>query len=362
MDREPDENFNLNDLVLQDGDEVSDQEIIDALGHDDDKPEAEERTPVATPAPVATAALSPHRALPLPERSDAQIQRFLGGADHTDDPVIAEDTGPNSAIESLMLELDDAPTTADPPEAINAPQPSPGNEPAAPADNQVDDLLADLVLAPADNQIDDLTADELDEVVAGLDEPDQQAAVVYVEPAPPSKFDGLQKVTTPEGLAVLRERERQIAAYIERRKRSGAYWRKLFNEATDRIYADVDEAKKIDARRAREADRKQKERAPSANQITAKRIEALDKAIANHGGDHRLVKLRKLGAQAYANFREALTEARRVHGPKASLTKIKAIYKTMFGDEMSKDQCRNRLDVVGELEAKGGPWYRWREC
>lgn len=154
--------------------------------------------------------------------------------------------------------------------------------------------------------------------------------------------------------AALAERSKRLKTYIANRARknaeSKAYWSKLFDEASARIHAQERKAK-ADARAARDVARKRNER---AGQITAKRIAALERATANHGGDHRLVKL--IGrAGEFAEFRQALTVARAAHGPRASLTKIAAIWSSMTGAVMTKFQCRKRLEVVEKLETQGGP-------
>lgn len=132
-------------------------------------------------------------------------------------------------------------------------------------------------------------------------------------------------------------------------------WNQLFDAASARIHATEREAK-ADARRARDTQQKQVKR---AGEITDKRIAALDRACAKHRSNHFLVNMtgRSIGL---AEFREALTEARRQHGPKASLVEIAATYTALSGKPMTKDQARRQLEDVQELEAPKGAWYRWR--
>ncbi|WOH50694.1 hypothetical protein [Bradyrhizobium sp. sBnM-33] len=228
---------------------------------------------------------------------------------------------------------------------------------AAPTDTAAGAQAKAIAVAPPVNASaeprDTLTDDERAEVMADLEERDQRAAVAYPS-APPSKFDGHQKATTPEEVAALRERTAMLRDYqTERRRKDAAtkaYRRKLSNEASARMLAKEREAK-ADARRGRDVARKREER---AGHITARRTTALEEAIANHDGDHFLINLRGRAAEL-AKFRETLTLARAQHGPKASLTEIAAICGA------TKPAVQKRLKNVGKLEAKGGPWYRWRE-
>ncbi|WP_076863837.1 hypothetical protein [Bradyrhizobium mercantei] len=155
--------------------------------------------------------------------------------------------------------------------------------------------------------------------------------------------------------AALRFRAELIRASVARANERAAYWRRLFIEARARIHMQERQAK-ADARRKCDVARKRQQR---AGEITDKRIAALERVTANHGGDHRLVKLKPY-VRELANFREALTEARNWYGPRASLTEIAATYRRMTGAVMGKDQARNRLRNVGNLERPAGAWYRWR--
>jgi hypothetical protein len=245
-------------------------------------------------------------------------------------------------------------------EAIAAPQPAPSSAPVETV-AQINDLLADLVLdthgEPAGTEtIEQLDDDELTEALAELEERDERTAAAYV---PPSKSDG-PKVTTPEGLARLRKQTAMIRDYIakdniKKAARTAERYQATI-EANARIQASERQAR-ADARRARGVVGRRTKRAA---EITKKRIAALDDAIATKGGKF-YVKLAKLGAQEYAQFRDALTEARRVYGDGASMDQIAAIWSTMTGTTKTKPQVQNRLDIVAKLEAKGGPWYPWRK-
>lgn len=152
-------------------------------------------------------------------------------------------------------------------------------------------------------------------------------------------------------------RAKHVLLWNERARRIGQQrreWERLLDAARARIHAAERQAK-TDARRARDVVRRRQER---AGQITAKRIAALDRACAKPC-DPSLVKLRGR-SEEFAYFREALTVARQLHGPKASLTEIAAVYTTMMGMQMEKNQARNRLKIVTSLESPGGAWYRLR--
>jgi hypothetical protein len=286
--------------------------------------------------------------------SAGQLQASLRHADEDfahDQPAADEDilgdhlAELSEANHAFLRELDDdqaAPadsTTGNQAEAIVVTRPLPSNAPVEPSDTLTDDEL---------------------EVVAELEAKEQRVAVVYIEPAPPSKFDG-PKVTTPEGsLARLRKQTDMLRRHMDERERkkdaAKDHWSRLHDEAKARIDAPKRKAK-ADARAARDVARKRDER---ACQITPKRTAALEAANENEGGKF-YVKLAKLGAQEYAQFREALTEARRVHGAGVSMSRIAAIWSAMTGVKKTKPMVQNRLEVVDKLEAKGMPWYRWRE-
>jgi hypothetical protein len=152
----------------------------------------------------------------------------------------------------------------------------------------------------------------------------------------------------------LRDLARELLDSNARRQERTAAERDLFTKAKARIKAQERQAKAA-ARRERDVARKRQER---AGLIIGKRIAALDRATTRHGGDRFLVKMAGRALEL-ARFLEALREARRRHGPKASLTEIAATYEGMTGTRSTKDSVRRQLENVEKLEAPGGVWHRW---
>jgi hypothetical protein len=195
----------------------------------------------------------------------------------------------------------------------------------------------------------------LDDDVLGADDVDVVEALVAREEAVEGQ---VSKITAP---VPPRPLDDDVLESLRTWKARDDAWRarqnKQFDDARARIHVVARQAK-ADARRDRDVVRKRKDR---AGQVTSKRIHALERATAHHDGDHFLISL-VVPARELATFREALAGAMKLHGPKASLTKIAATYTAMTGFSMTKDQARRRREVVTDLEVPGRPWHRWRSA
>jgi hypothetical protein len=199
----------------------------------------------------------------------------------------------------------------DQPEAVAAPQPLPGNAPVEADD--INDLLADLVLDPAGIQID-----------------------VDDEPAPSQNDNAPSQASTPVTTLV-------AVSKLERKRRKDAARAKKYRDK--KRVVDVDKViEQLDAipNPPLSADRARREKYD-------KRLAALNAAAYAPNARQSLVQIRGSEEQ----ITTAWMAKAGFGGMKASISEIAKSYP----GRVTKSRMQRLLVIIGQLEQPGGPWH-----
>jgi hypothetical protein len=251
-----------------------------------------------------------------------------------DDDVQAAPLPTNQAeldawIRRQELEAAASQPQADHPEAVAAPQPLPGNAPVEADD--INDLLADLVLDPASIQIDDELAPSQDE----------SEAVAAPKPSPGSDLVYRRYAQYPDADNLTDD---EPADKLERKRRKDAARAKEYRDRK-RSQRDVDvekEIERLDAIPTPPIGR-------DARESYDKRLAALVGAAHARDARQSLVQIR--GSEE--EITTAWVTRTSFDGMKASISKIAKGYP----GRMTKSRMQRLLIIVGQLEQPGGPWH-----